>query len=119
MYIYLIKYNGEIIAAADSDALATHVIHNYIRDNQDSDIELFEKESIRFFDGDEARTNKRSAEIMWKSLCEIKDIAIQAGIRLRGDSEAAYAFVKILDKVDESVDKVYEEDEYGSEDEEN
>lgn len=51
MYIYLIKYNGNIIAATDGDESATAVICQYMSDNKDMDIKLFEKEPIRFFTG--------------------------------------------------------------------
>lgn len=49
MYIYLIKYNNQIIAATKDDEYATAVIYQYMRDNKDMDIKLFEKEPIRFF----------------------------------------------------------------------
>lgn len=49
MYIYLIKYNGNIIAATDGDESATAVIYQYMDINKDMDIKLFEKEPIRFF----------------------------------------------------------------------
>lgn len=48
-YIYLIKYYGNIIAAADDDEWADKVIKQYIRNNVDMDMENFEKEPIRFF----------------------------------------------------------------------
>ena len=51
MYIYLIKYNGNVIAATDGDESATSVIYQYMSDNKDMDIKLFEKEPIRFFTG--------------------------------------------------------------------
>jgi hypothetical protein len=50
MYIYLIKYNGEVIAAAQEDASATAVINRYIKLNHIKDTSLFEKESIRYFE---------------------------------------------------------------------
>lgn len=53
MYIYLIKYNNQIIAATKDDEYATAVICQYMRDNKDMDIKLFEKEPIRFFGGSE------------------------------------------------------------------
>lgn len=49
MYIYLIKYNGNVIAATDGDESATAVIYQYMDINKDMDIKLFEKEPIRFF----------------------------------------------------------------------
>lgn len=49
MYIYLIKYYGEVIAAADSDEKVDAVIKQYMRDNKDMKIENFSKEAIRFF----------------------------------------------------------------------
>lgn len=50
-YIYLIKYNGEVIAAAENDERASEVILQYIRNTEGIDESLFEKESIRFFGG--------------------------------------------------------------------
>ena len=49
MYIYLIKYNGSVIAAAENDERASEVILQYIRNTEGIDKSLFEKESIRFF----------------------------------------------------------------------
>ena len=49
MYIYLIKYNGAIIAAADSDETAKKVMKQYRRHNKDMKKEWFSKEAIRFF----------------------------------------------------------------------
>ena len=48
-YIYLIKYNGEVIAAAENDERASEVILQYIRNTEGIDESLVEKESIRFF----------------------------------------------------------------------
>lgn len=52
MYIYLIKYNGEVIAAASDDASATAVMNQYKDYNEGTNSELFEKEAIRYFKGD-------------------------------------------------------------------
>lgn len=49
MYIYLIKYFNEIIAAADGDIKADEVIQQYMRNNKDMKIDNFKKEAIRFF----------------------------------------------------------------------
>lgn len=52
MYIYLIKYNGEVIAAASDDDSATAVISQYKDYNEGMNPELFEKEAVRYFKGD-------------------------------------------------------------------
>lgn len=52
-YIYLIKYNGSVIAAAEDDERAKQVIKQYRRDNKTMKKELFSKEAIRFFGGSE------------------------------------------------------------------
>lgn len=52
MYIYLIKYFNEVIAAADGDTKADEVIQQYMRNNKDMKIENFSKEAIRFFKED-------------------------------------------------------------------
>ena len=49
MYIYLIKYFDEVIAAADGDTKADEVIQQYMRNNKDMKIDNFKKEAIRFF----------------------------------------------------------------------
>jgi len=49
MYIYIIKYNGEVIAAASSDDTAADVIRWFTENGKDVKTELFEKEPIRFF----------------------------------------------------------------------
>lgn len=51
MYIYLIKYNGRVIAAAEDDDSATAVIQQYKRNEKSMDDSLFEKEAIRYFGG--------------------------------------------------------------------
>lgn len=51
MYIYLIKYYNEVIAAAENDERASEVIRQYIRDDKNISEEQFEKEPIRFFGG--------------------------------------------------------------------
>lgn len=51
MYIYLIKYYDNVIAAASDDETADEVIEQYIRHNQDMNIDNFEKEPIRFVGG--------------------------------------------------------------------
>ena len=51
MYIYLVKYDGQIIAAAEDDESATLVINQYIAKTPKTteiDLSLFEKEPIRF-----------------------------------------------------------------------
>lgn len=48
MYVYLIKYNNQVIAAAKDDASADAVIRQYMRNNY-VDISLFDKEAIRYF----------------------------------------------------------------------
>lgn len=51
MYIYLVKYDGHIIAAAEDDASANAIINQYIGKTPKTtsiDRNLFEKESIRF-----------------------------------------------------------------------
>lgn len=52
MYIYLIKYYGEVIAAADSDEKVDAVINQYMRDNKDMKSDMFAREAIRFFKED-------------------------------------------------------------------
>lgn len=52
MYIYLIKYYGEVIAAADSDEKVDAVINQYMRDNKDMKSDMFTREAIRFFKED-------------------------------------------------------------------
>lgn len=49
MYIYLVKYKKNIIAAADSDSRAEAVIKQYMRNNKDMKLEDFDLEPIRFF----------------------------------------------------------------------
>lgn len=49
-YIYLIKYNGEVIAAAADDKNASAVINKYITRDKTMERSFFEKEAIRFFD---------------------------------------------------------------------
>ena len=49
-YIYLIKYNGNIIAAASDDKNASATILHYMLQNKDMRAELFDKEAIRYFD---------------------------------------------------------------------
>ena len=49
MYIYLIKYYGNIIAAAEDDKSAENVMKQYMRYNKDMKIENFQKEAVRFF----------------------------------------------------------------------
>lgn len=51
MYIYLIKYNDAVIAAAEDDDQATAVIKQYMTYNRDMDMSMFEKQPIRFFAG--------------------------------------------------------------------
>ena len=51
-YVYLIKYNNEVIAVADSDDTATAAIVEYMKNNKDMvDIKNFEKEAVRFYGG--------------------------------------------------------------------
>lgn len=50
MYVYLIKYNGEVIAVAKNDDVAEAVIQEYVTNNKDSKIDNFDKEPIRFFE---------------------------------------------------------------------
>lgn len=52
MYIYLIKYNGYVIASAQDDERADQVIQQYMQNNKDMKEEMFEREAIRYF-GDE------------------------------------------------------------------
>ena len=49
MYIYLIKYNGEVIAAAEDELTAKDAIENYLENNRTAKTTLFEKETIRYF----------------------------------------------------------------------
>lgn len=49
MYVYLIKYNNNVIAAADGDVMADKIIKQYIQHNKTMEIDKFEKEPIRFF----------------------------------------------------------------------
>lgn len=49
MYIYLIKYYGDVIAAAEDDKSADAVMKQYMRYNRDMKIENFQKEAVRFF----------------------------------------------------------------------
>ena len=49
MYIYIIKYNGEIIAATDDDMGAEFIIQEYCNNNKDMQIGLFDKVPVRFF----------------------------------------------------------------------
>ena len=51
MYIYLIKYNGNVIASASDDKNVNAVIRQYKRTNSEKIMkpELFEIEPIRFF----------------------------------------------------------------------
>ena len=49
MYVYLIKYNNNVIAAADGDVMADKIIKQYIQHNKTMEIGKFEKEPIRFF----------------------------------------------------------------------
>lgn len=53
MYIYLIKYNDNIIAAANNDETASAVIVSYMFKNKDMKADLFEKEAVRYFDEQE------------------------------------------------------------------
>ena len=48
-YVYLIKYNGEVIAVAKNDEFATNAIYTFMKHNKDMKIELFEKEPMRWF----------------------------------------------------------------------
>lgn len=50
MYIYLIKYNGNVIAAANNDETASAVIVHYMFENKDMKADLFDKEAVRYFD---------------------------------------------------------------------
>lgn len=52
MYIYLIKYNGNVIAATDGDKKADEVIKQYMRNNKDMTLNMFVKEPIRYFKED-------------------------------------------------------------------
>lgn len=49
MYIYLITYKKNVIAAADGDSQAEAVIKQYMKNNKDMKLEDFELEPIRFF----------------------------------------------------------------------
>lgn len=49
MYIYLIKYYDEIIAAADGDKKANEVISQFILKDNSAKSENFTKIPIRFF----------------------------------------------------------------------
>lgn len=53
MYIYLIKYNDEILAAAQNDKCATAVIYQYMKNNKDMKMELFETTPIRYVEDKE------------------------------------------------------------------
>ena len=53
MYIYLIKYNGEVIASAEDNDCATAAIMQYMSDGNPKDINLFELESIKHFTKEE------------------------------------------------------------------
>ena len=53
MYIYLIKYNGNVIAATNNDETASAVIVSYMFKNKDMKADLFEKEAVRYFDEQE------------------------------------------------------------------
>ena len=48
-YVYLIKYNNEVIAVAEDDECATMAIYQYMKNNKDIDIKLFEKVPVRYF----------------------------------------------------------------------
>ena len=50
-YIYLIKYNGSVIAAAENDKKAKEAIKQYRRNEKSMDKKLFEVEAIRYFGG--------------------------------------------------------------------
>ena len=50
-YIYLIKYNGSVIAAAEDDKKAKEVIKQYRRNESSIDKKLFDVEAIRYFGG--------------------------------------------------------------------
>lgn len=52
MYIYLIKYYDEVIAAAENDDQADQAIAEYIKNNKDMKKDMFEKVPIRFFKGE-------------------------------------------------------------------
>lgn len=53
-YIYLIKYNGNVIAAAEDDERAKEVIKQYRRNESSMDKKLFEVEAIRYFGGNKS-----------------------------------------------------------------
>ena len=80
MYIYNVKYNGQIIAAADNDERADQIIKQYMRDNKSMDMSLFEKEPIRFFG--ELKENRG----MQLKVKRVRDNAI---LPTRGSEEAA------------------------------
>lgn len=54
-YVYLIKYNGEVIAVAEDDETATSAILDYMDKNKDMVMKLFEKDPIRFFGSEVAK----------------------------------------------------------------
>ena len=80
MYIYNVKYNGQIIAAADNDERADQIIKQYMRDNKSMDMSLFEKEPIRFFG--EFKEN-RDMEL------KVKKVRDNAVLPTRGSEKAA------------------------------
>lgn len=53
MYIYLIKYNNNVLAATKDDESATRVIYQYMSCDKSMEIKLFEKEAVRFIGGSE------------------------------------------------------------------
>ena len=62
MYIYLIKYYDEIIAAAENDNKADQVIRQYIKNNKDMSMKNFIKEPIRYFAEDKNDTKSKEDE---------------------------------------------------------
>ena len=51
MYIYAIKYNGEVIGAAKDEKRAKEVIKSYREKNTSMKKKNFEIEAIRYFGG--------------------------------------------------------------------
>ena len=60
-YVYLIRYNGEVISVAQDDEYATKAIYMFMSNNKDMKIELFEKDPMRWF-GNEVE-NCRSCDL--------------------------------------------------------
>lgn len=56
MYIYLIKYNGHVIATAKNDKFADKAIKKFMKNDNTMKKKLFEKEAVRFFGGGEDDT---------------------------------------------------------------